>query len=337
MRAIVLTKIAPIETKPLEITDLPTPTPTNSEILVEVSVCGICHTDLDEAEGRLRPSHIPIVLGHQVVGKVADRGTTAIKYRLGERVGITWLYSSCGKCDYCLTGSENLCDQAKWTGKDVNGGYTEYMVVPEDFAHPIPERYSDAQAAPLLCAGVIGYRAVRLCEIKDGQTVGLFGFGASAHIVIQIIRHQFPNSPIFVFTRGASHKELAESLGAVWVGSPNEQPPAKVKKAIDFTPVGESVHNALAILDKAGRLVINAIRKTTPVPKLNYAEHLWHEKEIKSVSNVTRRDATEFLSLAPQIPILPEVAEFEFSQANEALLAMKQAKIRAAAVLRVRQ
>jgi propanol-preferring alcohol dehydrogenase len=209
------------------------------------------------------------------------------------------------------------------------------MVISEDFAYPIPERFSDSQAAPLLCAGVIGYRAVSLSEITDGQIVGLFGFGASAHIVIQIIRYKFPNSPVFVFTRSAEHRQLAETLGSAWTGSPADRPPAKINRAIDFTPVGESIRNALLVMQKGGRLIINAIRKSTPVPQLDYVEHLWLEKEIKSVANVTRRDAEEFLPLAAQIPVTPQVQEFDLEQANEALILLKQAKIRAAAVLRI--
>ena len=335
MRAMILDKQSPIEEKPLKLTDLPTPTPNDNQILVKVSVCGLCHTDLDEIEGRLKPTRLPIVLGHQVVGTVADTGKAVTKFKTRERVGITWLYSACGTCSFCQTGCENLCSHAKWTGKDADGGYAEYMVISEDFAYSIPEVFSDSQAAPLLCAGVIGYRAVSLSEITDGQIIGLFGFGASAHIVIQIIKHKFPNSTVFIFTRSDEHKELAKSLGADWAGSPVEQPPEKINRAIDFTPVGQSVLNALAVMEKGGRLVINAIRKSTPVPQFDYAKYLWLEKEIKSVANVTRRDAEQFLPLAAQIPIVPQVREFELAQANDGLILLKQAKICGAAVLRL--
>lgn len=335
MRAMILDKQSPIEEKPLKLTDLPTPTPNDSQILVKVSVCGLCHTDLDEIEGRLRPTRLPIVLGHQVVGTVADTGKAVTKFKTRERVGITWLYSACGTCSFCQTGCENLCNHAEWTGKDADGGYAEYMVISEDFAYRIPEVFSDSQAAPLLCAGVIGYRAVSLSEITDGQIIGLFGFGASAHIVIQIIKHKFPNSTVFVFTRSDEHKELAKSLGADWAGSPAEQPPEKINRAIDFTPVGQSIPNALLVMEKGGRLVINAIRKSTPVPQLDYAKYFWLEKEIKSVANVTRRDAEQFLPLAAQIPIVPQVREFELAQANDGLILLKQAKICGAAVLRL--
>jgi propanol-preferring alcohol dehydrogenase len=274
-------------------------------------------------------------LGHQVVGTVADAGKAVSKFNGGERVGITWLYQACGECNFCRTGQENLCNSAKWTGKDADGGYAEYMVITEDYAYRIPERFSDAQAAPLLCAGVIGYRTLRLAEITDGQRIGLFGFGACAHILIQVIRHKFPNSDVFVFTKTAEHAELAKSLGAAWTGRSGDHPPAKLDRVMDFTPAGECVRDALAVLDKGGRLVINAIRKETPVPKLDYAEYLWLEKEIKSVANVTRKDAEEFLPLAAEIPIVPTVEEFALSQANEVLIAIKHSKLRAAGVLKI--
>jgi propanol-preferring alcohol dehydrogenase len=335
MRAMVLNKISPIEEAPLEAVDLPIPAPNDNQILVKILVCGVCHTDLDEIEGRLKPPKLPIVPGHQVVGTVADIGKAVTKFKTNDRIGITWLYSSCGKCSFCQRGCENLCNRAAWTGKDVNGGYAEYMVISEDFAYPLPAGFSDAQAAPLLCAGVIGYRTVRLAEITDGQTIGLFGFGACAHIVIQIIKYKFPNSAVFVFTKTAEHAELAKSLGAVWTGRSGDHPPAKLDRVMDFTPAGECVRDALAVLDKGGRLIINAIRKETAVPKLDYTKHLWLEKEIKSVANVTRKDAEEFLPLAAQIPIVPTIEEFPLSQANEVLIRLKHSKLRAAAVLRV--
>jgi propanol-preferring alcohol dehydrogenase len=337
MKAMILDKQSPIEDKPLKPVDLPIPMPNDGQILVEVSVCGACHTDLDEAEGRLKPTKSPIVPGHQVVGKVVDKGNAVTKYQIGDRVGITWLFSSCGQCEFCRTGSENLCIRAKWTGKDANGGYAEFIVIGEDFAYPIPERFSDSQAAPLLCAGVIGYRTIRLADITDGQKIGLFGFGASAHIVIQIIRYKFPNSPVFVFTKTARHAELAKSLGAVWTGFSGDKPPEKLNKIMDFTPVGECVRDALGVLERGGRLIINAIRKETPVPPLDYAEYLWLEKEIKSVANVTRQDAEEFLPLAAQIPISPTIEEFPLMQANEVLGSIKNSRLRAAAVLKIKE
>jgi propanol-preferring alcohol dehydrogenase len=331
----ILNKHAPIEEKPLELVDLPKPTVKDKQILIKISVCGACHTDLDEAEGRLRPTKSSIIPGHQAVGNVADKGKDVTKFNIGDRVGITWLYSSCGKCDFCQAGNENLCSLAKWTGKDANGGYAEFTVIGEDFAYPIPEDFSDAQAAPLLCAGVIGYRTLRLADITDGQKIGLFGFGASAHIVIQIIKHKFPNSPVYVFTKTAQHAELAKTLGAVWTGRSSDQPPDKLNKIMDFTPVGQCVRDALGVLEKGGRLIINAIRKETPVPPLEYAKYLWLEKEIKSVANVTRQDAEEFLPLAARIPITPTIEQFPLSQANEVLCSIKNSRLRAAAVLKI--
>ncbi len=335
MKAMILNKHAPIEEKPLELVDLPKPTADDRQILIKISVCGACHTDLDEAEGRLRPTKSSVIPGHQVVGNVADKGKNVTKFNIGDRVGITWLYSSCGKCNFCQAGNENLCSMAKWTGKDANGGYAEFTVIGEDFAYPIPEEFSDSQAAPLLCAGVIGYRTLRLADITDGQKIGLFGFGASAHIVIQIIKYKFPNSPVYVFTKTAQHAELAKNLGAVWTGRSSDQPPDKLNKIMDFTPVGQCVRDALGVLEKGGRLIINAIRKETPVPPLEYAKYLWLEKEIKSVANVTRQDAEEFLPLAARIPIAPTIEIFPLSQANEVLCSIKNSRLRAAAVLEI--
>ena len=320
--------------QPLELVELAIPKPKENEILVKVSVCGTCHTDLDEAEGRL-PTKLPIVPGHQVVGIVSELGKRVTKHKIDNRVGITWLYSSCGQCAFCKTGQENLCERAKWTGKDANGGYAEYMVINENYAYPIPKRFTDSQAAPLLCAGVIGYRTLRLAQIKKGEKIGLYGFGASAHIVIQIIKHKFPDNPVYAFTKTGGHAGLAKSLGATWTGISGETPPVKLDKIMDFTPAGECVRDALKILNRGGRLVINAIRKETPVPALDYAEYLWLEREIKSVANVTRKDAEEFLPLAAQIPIVPTIEEFPLEQANEVLLRIKQSKLKAAGVLKI--
>lgn len=331
----VLKNTGPVEGNLLELADVPTPQPGPDQLLVKISVCGACHTELDEIEGRLPPTKMPIILGHQIVGKVVETGAKVSKFKIGNRVGMTWLNSSCQKCKFCLAGNENLCQNAKWTGKDVDGGYAQYIVISENFAHTIPESFSDAQAAPLLCAGVIGYRALRLCQMTDGQTLALYGFGASAHIVIQIAKFKYPNSTIFALTRGTKHQDLAKDLGAAWVGRLTDIPPGKIDKAIDFTPVGETIHSALNQLNPGGRLVVNAIRKINPIPELDYAKQLWHEKEIKSVANVTNADAAEFLPLAAQIPIIPTIQEFELALANEVLLSIKQSKTRAAAVLRI--
>lgn len=335
MRAMALTRIATIEERPLEMLELAEPAAGEGEIVLKVLACGACHTELDEIEGRLEVKKLPIVLGHQVVGKVIDKGKNVRNFAVDDRVGVTWLNNCCGKCRFCITGRENLCGYAMWTGLDVNGGYAEFVAVGERFAYPIPKEFSDCEAAPLLCAGVIGYRAFRLAEIVEGDVVGLFGFGASAHIVIQILKHKYPENNVFVFTRGESHKRLAEELGAHWCGGSDDKPPALIDKAIDFTPVGETVLRALSVSNRGGRIIINSIRKRTPVPELEYGRHLWHEREIKSVANVTRRDALEFLPLAAEIPIRPKVERFELEQANDVLAGLKQGKIDGAAVFEI--
>ena len=333
MQAMVLTRHADIKERPLEPADIPKPATKNNELLLKVLACGVCHTELDEIEGRLKPSKLPIVLGHEIVGKIVEKGPDANTLKIGQRVGVTWLNSACGNCRFCLSGRENLCGHAKWTGLDVDGGYAQFTVVCEPFANPIPAGFTDAEAAPLLCAGVIGYRAIRLANISDGDVVGLYGFGASAHIVIQVLRYKYPASPVFVFTRSSAHRDLAAQLGAEWTGTPTDHPPARLNKAIDFTPAGETVKRALVVSDKGATVVINAIRKTTPLPALDYAEHLWHERQIKSVANVTAQDAKEFLPLAAEIPIKCCVQEFGLAEANDVLISLKQGQVNGAAIL----
>jgi alcohol dehydrogenase, propanol-preferring len=334
MKAQLLSRMGPIESCPLEPAELPLPEPAPGDLRVRVSVCGACHTELDEIEGRLPPA-LPIVPGHQVVGCVDRVGAGVVRHRVGDRVGVAWIHSACGRCAFCASGNENLCPRARWTGKDVNGGYAEFLVVPDAFAYPLPERYTDAQAAPLLCAGVIGYRALRLAGVQSGDPVALYGFGASAHIVIQLLKHLHPRSPVFVLTRNADHQRLASRLGADWVGGPADIPPESPARAIDFTPVADTIRAALQVLRPGGRLVVNAIRKRDPVPELDYAIHLWAEKELKSVANLTRRDAEEFLPLAAGIPIVPEVEESPLADANRVLARLKAGLVRGAAVLRV--
>lgn len=332
MKAMVLRETSPIEKEPLKMETWPEPVPRSKEILIQVTVCGICHTELDEIEGRLSPK-LPVILGHQVIGRVTEVGPMVQRFKRGDRVGVAWIYSACGTCDFCQEGDENLCLEFKGTGCHADGGYAEYMVISEDYAYSIPQRFSDSEAAPLLCAGAIGYRDLRLAKIKKGQTIGLFGFGASAHIVIQVAKYW--GMEVFVFTRGEEHQKLAQKLGASWVGRPDEVPPKKIHSAIDFTPVGETIPLALKVLEKGGRLVIAVIRKRSPIPPLDYAQLLWDEKEIKSVANLTRKDAQEFLHLAAEIPILPEVQEFKLEEANQALILLKQGKIQGSAVLRI--
>jgi propanol-preferring alcohol dehydrogenase len=338
MRAMVLKELRAIKAggqKPLELVDLPVPAPAPDELVIKVSVCGVCHTEIDEIEGRLVPPKFPIVPGHEIVGKVHAVGLEVRKYKPGDRVGVAWIHSSCGRCSFCGRGEENLCDDFQATGLHAHGGYAEYTVVSQDFAYPIPPSFTDSQAGPLLCAGVIGYRALRLSNIKSGEVLGLYGFGASAHIAIQVAKHQ--GCKVFVFSREGQkdHQDLALKLGADWVGVTGEMPPQRLRCAIDFTPVGEPVREALRVLEKGGRLVINAIRKVNPIPELDYAQFVWHEREIKSVANVARQDALEFLPLAAQIGIKPEVREFSLEEANEALLLLKQGKVHGAAVLRI--
>jgi len=332
MKAMVLREISPVEKEPLRMADLPKPVPGPKQILVRVSSCGVCHTELDEIEGRVQ-TRLPVVLGHEIVGRVENSGPGTATFKAGDRVGIAWINSACGKCHFCREGSENLCPEFKGTGCHADGGYAQYAAISEDFAYWVPERFSDSEATPLLCAGAIGYRDLRLSGIGKGQALGLFGFGASAHIVIQVARYW--GCEIFVFTRSEAHRHLAKKLGALWTGSPEDPPPKKMNSAIDFTPVGETVVHALKALEKGGRLVIAVIRKRNPIPPLDYASLLWDEREIKSVANITRKDVQEFLPLAAEIPILPEIQEFQLGEANRALILLKQGKIQGAAALRM--
>lgn len=323
--------------EPLKFANLPDPIPSEKEILIKVSACGVCHTELDEIEGRTPPRHFPVVLGHQVVGKVVDSGKSVTKFKTGDRVGVAWIYSACGKCKFCLSGNENLCENFLATGRDVNGGYAQYMTVSEDFAYKIPGIFSDSEAAPLLCAGAIGYRSLKLAKLKDGENLGLTGFGASAHLVLKMVKYKYPNSKIYVFARSEKEREFAKELGAFWAGDTADTSPEKLDSIIDTTPVWKPVIEALRNLDSGGRLVINAIRKEEIdkeyLINLNYPIHLWMEKEIKSVANVARDDVSEFLQLAAEIPIKPVIQEYAFSEANKALIELKERKIQGAKVL----
>jgi propanol-preferring alcohol dehydrogenase len=276
---------------------------------------------------------LPVVLGHQVVG-IVEAGENN-----GQRVGVAWIASACGKCDYCKSGNENLCPQFKATGRDINGGYAEYMKVRADFVHPIPKSISDSEAAPLLCAGAVGYRALKLCNLQDGQNLGLMGFGGSNHLVLKAAKHKYPRSASFVFSRNPSEREFALSLGASWAGAIDQTPPEGLDAIIDTTPVWGPITEALKHLRPGGRLVINAIRKEEldkeVLLKLDYPSQLWMEKEIKSVANVTRLDVREFLQLAAEANLKPDFEEYDLQEANQALSELKHGKIRGSKVLRI--
>lgn len=324
---------------PLKLMNLPDPIPGRGEVLVDVLACGVCHTELDEIEGRTAPARLPMIPGHQVVGRVAKLGPGATRFQLGDRVGIAWIHWACGQCDFCLSGQENLCPAFSATGRDANGGYAERTTVPEAFAFPIPAVYSDTEAAPLLCAGAVGFRSLRLAGLRDGGSLGLTGFGASAHLVLQLARYQHPDSRVFVFARSERERAFARELGATWAGDVSDQSPVKLDCIIDTTPAWRPIVEALRNLKPGGRLVINAIRKEDAdkgsLLDLDYPEHMWLEKEIKSVANVTRQDVTEFLSLAALMGVRPEVEEYALEDANRALSELKARRIRGAKVLRV--
>jgi alcohol dehydrogenase, propanol-preferring len=328
-----------INNHPLKMAELPKPTCKAGEILVKISACGVCHTELDEIEGRTPPEKLPCILGHQIIGTVVGYGKRATKFPLGARVGIGWINQACGHCEYCLSGKENLCADFRATGRDVPGGYAEYTTVAEDFAFVVPDIFTAAQAAPLLCAGAIGYRSVRLAALANGSSLGLTGFGASAHLVLKMVRHCYPRTEVFVFARSEGERNFARTSGAVWAGDTADEPPRKLQAIIDTTPVWKPVVEALKNLAPAGRLIINAIRKEETdkdyLLQINYAQHLWQEKEIKSVANVTRRDIEEFLILAGQIPLLPEVEEYPLEKVNQALTELKEGQIRGAKVLKI--
>ena len=339
MKALLLNRISNLKenNSPLDLADIPEPVPAENELLIKVLACGVCHTEIDEIEGRTPPPIYPIVPGHQIVGTIIGKGKDVTEFSLNERIGVGWIFSSCGKCEYCLEGNDNLCADFKATGRDVNGGYAEFMVVPEKSAYLIPEVFTNSEAAPLLCAGAIGYRSIKLSLLKNGQSLGLTGFGASAHIVLKMVKYKYPETKIFVFARSEKEREFAGQLGAEWVGNTTDLCPEQLNSIIDTTPVWTPVVEALRNLKPGGRLVINAIRKEdidkNVLSKIDYAEHLWMEKEIKSVANVSTSDIKEFLELAAKIPLIPEYQEYKLEDANIALMELKQRKIRGAKVL----
>ncbi len=402
MKAMLNIRTGRLEDTPLEFRDVPQPEPGQGEILLKVSACGVCHTELDEIEGRTPPPKLPMILGHQVVGTVAAVGPSDLghdpesqkgdsprrskrrnpvqsprfrscpaspRFCTGDRVGVAWIFSACGKCEHCRSGQENLCPDFKATGRDANGGYAEYMTVPAAFVYLIPDAFTDTEAAPLLCAGAVGYRSLRLAgwglghepESQKGtvpgarsaairysphdsgyvprSTLGLTGFGASGHLVLKTVRYQYPKTRIHVFARSKEEQAFARELGATWAGDTNDEAPELMDAIIDTTPVWMPIVAALRNLKPGGRLVINAIRKEETDKQallgFDYAKHLWMEKEVKSVANVTREDVSEFLDLAARIPIKPEVQEYRLDEANQALLELKQRHIRGAKVLRL--
>jgi len=330
MRAMRFTRPAGIETAPLRAVEIPEPEPRPGEIRVKVKACGICRTDLHVVEGDLPAVRSPLTPGHQVVGVVDGLGAGAVRFRHGERVGIAWLRSTCGACDECRRGDENLCGRSRYTGYHEDGGYAEHALVPEAFAYAVPETFGDAEATPLLCAGIIGYRALARSEVPPGGRLGIYGFGSAAHIAIQIARHR--GCEVHVMTRGASHRRLALSLGAAWAGDAADAPPAPLDGAILFAPAGELVPPALRALRSGGTLAIAGIH-TTPVPAMTYVEHLFHEKRLTSVEANTRRDGEELLREAAAIPIRPQVRPFPLAEANQALLALKRDGIDGTGVL----
>jgi propanol-preferring alcohol dehydrogenase len=341
MKAMVLAQVAPLaeEARPLDLREMPAPQTHADEVLIRVRACGVCHTDLDEIEGRTPPSSLPRILGHQIVGTIEFSGATVHGLEHGTRVGVAWLSRTCGHCRFCLAGRENLCPEFVATGRDIDGGYAELVAAPAAATFALAPTFSDAEAAPLLCAGAVGYRSLMLAGIGDGDALGLTGFGASAHLVLQLSRYRYPHTPVFVFARDEGDRQFARDLGAAWAGDTAATPPAPLAAIIDTTPAWRPVVRALRHLDRGGRLVINAIRKDdrdkSEWLSIDYGRDLWLEREIKSVANVTRADVRGFLEIAAAVPIRPHVTTFPLEQANEALAALAHGDRRGAIVLTV--
>ena len=332
MKAMMVNIPGPIEDHPLALTDIPTPQPGAREILVRVKTCGVCRTDLHVSEGDLPIHREHVIPGHEVVGMVTALGAQSKRFQIGERVGIAWLRETCGTCVYCQRGRENLCPNAKFTGWDHDGGYAEYATVREDFAYRVPDSLGDEEAAPLLCAGIIGYRAIKRAAVEPGMTVGLYGFGGSAHISLQVLKYW--RCRVFVMTRGGRHRELAESMGADWVGTSEARPPSRLDAAILFAPAGNIVPSSMEALDRGGVLAIAGIYLSA-IPQLDYEKHLFQEREIRSVTANTRADGEEFLKIAGEIPIHTHTQFFGLEEATEALRELKQDRIKGAGVLRI--
>jgi len=331
MKAMVLHEQRAIEEAPLRLEEVPKPQPGPGEILIRVHTCGVCHTDLHIVEGDLPLHKKPIIVGHQIVGIVEAVGEGVTHHRVGDRVGVPWVYKTCGECEFCRIGKENLCLHPLFTGWDVDGGFAEYTVAPEDFSYPIPSEVDDANAAPLLCAGIVGYRTLKLSELRPGQRLGIYGFGASAHIVIQIARHW--GAEVYVFTRSEEHKRHALELGATWVGEAQETPPKKIHSAVIYAPAGWILKEALRVLERGGTISIGGIYMT-PIPELPY-DLLYWEHTVRSTANATREDAHELLQLAGEIPIHTDIEVFSLEEANDALSRLKHSELKGSAVLRI--
>jgi alcohol dehydrogenase, propanol-preferring len=332
MKAMVLGSIKPVEAGPLELKDVPIPEVGRGEILIKVRCCGVCHTDLHIVTGELAPHRLPVVPGHEIIGTVERAGEGAERFRIGQRIGAAWLRSTCGECRFCRSGRENLCEKAKFNGYDADGGYAEFMAVPEKFAYAVPDRFADEEAAPLMCAGIVGYRALVLSGIEPGGTLGMYGFGGSAHIGLQIAKHR--GARVFVFTRSAAHQEMAQKLGADWVGKAGDEPPAKLTNAIIFAPVGAIYLDALRLLDRGGTVVSAGIHMS-PIPEFDYDSLLYHERKMLSVANATRKDGEELLKAAAEIPVRTAVETFPLEGANDALKLLRAGKVNGAAVLKI--
>ena len=331
MQAIQLHHPADADQAPLVMNNIDKPKPGPGQVRLQIHTCGVCHTDLHIIEGELTAPRLPITPGHQIVGRVDAVGEGVTDHKVGDRLGVPWLYESCGACRYCQRGQENLCEQIRFTGLHANGGFAEYMVVDQAFAYPIPAIFSDAEAAPLLCAGVIGYRSLRLSRLQPKQRLGLYGFGAAAHIVIQIARHW--DCEVFVFTRSQHHRDLARSLGAVWTGGAEDDPGTVMDSSIIFAPAGWLVPKALRCLARGGALALGGIHMS-PIPEMKY-DLLWHERSIQSVANSTRQDVRDLLQIAAEIPIQTEIEIFSLAEANQVLRRLKRSEIKGAGVLRI--
>jgi propanol-preferring alcohol dehydrogenase len=333
MKAMLLKEFSLIEQNPLELTEVPMPEFGEEDILIRIHVCGVCHTDLHTIEGELPDVKLPIIPGHQIVGIVEKKGDKTSRFKEGNRVGVAWLYSTEENCKYAQQGKENLCDNARFTGYHVNGGYAEYIAIPEKFAYPIPSIFSDLEAAPLLCAGIIGYRALRLSEIKPGQRLGLIGFGASAHVAIQVAVHW--GCEVYVFSRSEEHRDLARKLGATWTGPSKDEPPHKLDSIVNFTPAGPTVLDGMRLLDKGGTQALAGIYMT-PIPEMDYGKYLYQERTLRSVANATRQDGNDLLTIAAEIPIKTTTQLFLLEDANKVLQLLKDSKIDGAAVLQIK-